>query len=223
MKESKQTSLVDIDEELEKAVSLANKLYFSGGVFVHPTDTIYGFAANPFNKDALNEIAKLKQRDEDKKFILLIHSIAGLLKYVKPVHEMHIDFLVAIWPNPISVVLPVTEEVSDLLGTKDIAFRIPAHNFCNHLLERIETPVVSTSVNRSGEPPLNDPDAILQEFRNEIDALLFTRKRQMQISSTVINLTGTSPVLVRKGRIPYEYILQEYNTVFVQNEQRENR
>ncbi len=215
--------MVNIDEELEKAVSLANKIYFNGGVFIHPTDTIYGFAANPFNRDALNEITKLKQRDEGKKFILLIQSVETLLKYVKPIHDIHIDFLMAVWPNPISVVLPAADEVSDILETNEIAFRIPAHSFCNHLLERIETPVVSTSVNRSGEPHLNDPDAILQEFRNEIDALFFTRKKQMPISSTVINLTRMIPVLVRKGRIPFEYIMQEFQRVFVQYEQRVSR
>lgn len=204
---------LNIDEDLEASLRLAHKIYYEGGVFVYPTDTIYGFGANPFNKEAVDKISKIKQRDEGKRYILLIQDINSLLKYIRVVDDIHIDFLMKIWPNPVSVVLPVKDEIADILETNTIAFRIPSHNFCQHVLERLQAPLVSTSVNRSGEPPLNDALTIVQEFRDEIQGAFFSQKAQLPVSSTVIDLTTAGPVLIREGRIPFAYISNEFNAV----------
>jgi L-threonylcarbamoyladenylate synthase len=201
---------LNIDEELESSLKLAHVIYYGGGIFVYPTDTIYGFGANPFNKDAVDEISRIKQRDEAKRYILLVQDIKSLLKYVQVVDDLHIDFLMNIWPNPVSVVLPARNEVADILETETLAFRIPAHNFCQHVLERIQAPLVSTSVNRSGEPPLNDAISIMQEFRDEVHAVFYSQKAQLPVSSTVIDLTAAEPALIREGRIPFSYIMKEY-------------
>ncbi len=207
---TKTTGLV-IDDDIEGVLKLAHKLYFEGSVFIHPTDTIYGFAANPFNKEAVDEISRIKQRDEEHKYILLIQNIDSLLKYITVVDDLHIDFLMRIWPNPVSVVLPVNQEVGDILETETLAFRIPSHTFCQRLLERIQAPLISTSVNRSGEAPLNDPQVIIQEFRDEVGAVFYSQKKQHPVSSTLVDLTGKVPILLREGRIPFSHIQQEFD------------
>ena len=205
------TKELAIDDDIESVLKLAHKLYFEGSVFIHPTDTIYGFGANPFNKEAVDEISRIKQRDEERKYILLIQNIDSLLKYIRVVDDLHIDFLMNIWPNPVSVILPVKNEVADIVESETLAFRIPSHNFCQRLLERIQAPIISTSVNRSGEPALNDPQAIIQEFRDEVGAVFYSQKKQIPVSSTLIDLTQQVPVLIREGRIPFHHILHEFN------------
>ena len=120
-----------------------------------------------------------------------------------------------IWPNPVSVVLPVSPDVGDILETESLAFRIPSHNFCQRLLDRIQAPLISTSVNRRGEDPLNDPQAIMQEFRDEVDAVFYSEKKQQPVSSTLIDLRGAEPVLLREGRIPFHHIMQEFHAAII--------
>ena len=126
---------INVDKELNKSVTLAKKLYLEGSIFIYPTDTIYGIGANPFNENAVKKINEIKGREEDKKNILLIYSIENLLEYVSVPSEKYLDFLLAIWPNPVSVVLSLNKKYREILNTSNIAFRIPNHRFCLKLLK----------------------------------------------------------------------------------------
>src|SRR3989304_7728959 len=111
---TKFAGLVNIDNEMEEAVQIAKKLYLEGTIFIHPTDTIYGFAANPFNEEAVNKIDEIKQRPSSKKYILLINNIDNLLTYTDIHSEKHLDFLISIWPNPVSVILKLNKKTSEI-------------------------------------------------------------------------------------------------------------
>lgn len=208
----KKTVKINIDEELKKAIHTASKLYFEGGVFVYPTDTIYGFGANPFNEDALAKITAMKRRSLGKKFILLASDLEMVLKYVELRDESHADLLLSLWPNPVSIVLKLNSYYRDITGEENSAFRVPNHGFCRKLLTELNMPLVSTSVNRSEEPPLNDYSLISQEFSGELDAIFYTSKPPLNIASTVIDLTGDEPKLLRQGMISIEEILGKYNS-----------
>ena len=96
---------INIDKSLEDSINIAKKIYFEGKVFIYPTDTIYGIGANPFNEQAIESVNKIKGRELGKTYILLLGDIDTLLKYVDINSEKHLDFLISIWPNPVSVVL----------------------------------------------------------------------------------------------------------------------
>jgi len=83
------------------------------------------------------------------------------------------------------------------------AFRIPNHRFCLKLLKEINMPLISTSVNRTGKEPLNDPSMIIQEFSQEVDAVFYSEKRSFFEASTLIDLSGDEPKLLREGRIKF--------------------
>lgn len=207
----KKTIKINIEEDLKKAIETASKLYFEGGVFVYPTDTIYGFGANPFNEDALAKITTMKRRSMGKKFILLASGLEMVLKYVELKDESHADLLLSLWPNPVSIVLKFNSYYRNITGEETSAFRVPNHGFCRKLLRELNMPLVSTSVNRSDEPPLNDFSLISQEFSGELDAIFYSSKPPLNIASTVIDLTGDEPLLLREGMISFEEILMKYN------------
>ena len=125
MIDTKKCEILNVDEDFENSVQLAKKLYLEGSVFVYPTDTIYGFGSNPFNEDSVKKINEIKGRDFGKKYILLVDSIESLQKYVEIKSEKHLDFLLSIWPNPVSVVLTLNEQTRKILGTGTAVFRIP--------------------------------------------------------------------------------------------------
>lgn len=201
---------INVDENFDQAVKAANELFFNGGVFIYPTDTIYGFGGNPFNDEVLRKITRIKGRPDWKRYIHLIGSVELLMKYVEIKSEKFYDFLISIWPNPVSVVLRLNQQTRDILGSETGAFRIPNNRFCLKLLNEIKMPLISTSVNRSGKEPMNDPTMIIQEFGKEVDAVFYSTKKSFFEASTVIDLSGEEPKLIREGKIKFSEIVKNY-------------
>jgi L-threonylcarbamoyladenylate synthase len=201
---------INIDENIEQAVGTATELFFNGGVFIYPTDTIYGFGGNPFNDEVLRKITRIKGRPDWKRYIHLIGSVEILQKYVEIKSEKFLDFLLSIWPNPVSVVLKLNEQTRDILGSETGAFRIPNNRFCLKLLNEIKMPLISTSVNRSGKEPMNDPDMMIQEFGKEVDAIFYSNKKSFFEASTVIDLSNEEPKLIREGKIKFADIIKNF-------------
>jgi L-threonylcarbamoyladenylate synthase len=208
---SKDADMVSIDENIDAAVQKAKKLFLEGSVFVYPTDTIYGFGANPFNEEAVSRIDEIKHRENDKPYIMLVNNIETLQKYIEIKSEKHLDFLFSIWPNPVSVVLPLNSKTNKLLGVETAAFRIPNNRFCLKLLGELEMPLVSTSVNRSNQPPIIESSVIYDEFSAEIDAIFYTGKKSFYSASTLIDLGDSVPVLLRSGKIKFEDLLDKFH------------
>lgn len=210
MTETKNCTIINIDEDFDKAVQLAKKLYLEGSVFIYPTDTVYGFGANPFNEEAVEKVNQLKGRQAGKKYILLVNNIDNLLKYVEIKSERHLDFLLSIWPNPVSVVLTLKPDTRRILGIQTAAFRIPNNRFSLKLLGELQMPLISTSVNRAGQPPLVEPSEIKDEFSSYTDAIFYTNKKLYSEASTLIDLNDSKPVLLREGKIKFEDILKNF-------------
>jgi len=210
MIDTKKCEILNVDEDFENSVQLAKKLYLKGSVFVYPTDTIYGFGSNPFNEDSVMKINQIKGRDFGKKYILLVDSIESLQKYVEIKSEKHLDFLLSIWPNPVSVVLTLNEQTRNILGTGTAVFRIPNNRFCLKLLSELKMPLISTSVNRAGKEPMIESSLIKDEFTSQVDAIFYTDKKLYIEASTIIDLNDSSPVLLREGKFKFEDILEKF-------------
>jgi len=203
--------IINIKELPEIALSVASNLYHSGKVFIYPTDTIYGIGGNPFDRDAVRRIAEIKGRNENKQFIWLINNIDNLLNYAEINLEQHLDFLQSIWPAPVSVVLNLNERTKRIVEFETVAIRIPKNDFCQNLLREIGQPLISTSVNRSGQHPTNNIEEIEQEYLEKVDALIYSPGPVTQISSTIIDLTTAKPKLIREGSIKFVELLKNLN------------
>jgi L-threonylcarbamoyladenylate synthase len=209
MVESKFSELLNIDKNIDEAVQKAKRLYLEGTIFIHPTDTVYGFAANPFNEDAVRKIDEIKKRPSEKKYILLINNIDNLLTYTDIHSEKHQDFLLSVWPNPVSVVLKLNKKTARILGMETAAFRIPNNRFCLKFLDAVNMPVISTSVNRSNEKPLFDPSLIRDEFGSEVDTIFYTNKKLIHEYSTIIDLSNNKLSLIREGKIKFDDLIKK--------------
>lgn len=209
MTEEKKSLLMNIDERFNESVNLASELFLKGSIFIYPTDTIYGFGGNPFNDTAIKKIGKVKGKDNWRRYIFLISDLEMLKNYAYINSEKYLDFLLSIWPNPVSAILKLNEKYQELLHSATGAFRIPNHRFCKNLINEIKMPLVSTSVNRTGKEPLNHPSQIIQEFANEVDAIFYSEKKSFFEASTLIDLTKNEPVLVREGRIKFVELMKK--------------
>lgn len=172
-----------------------------GGVIAYPTDTIYGMGCLVSNTQAIEKIFKIKARDEAKPMSLLCSSLEMLSQYCQPLTPSNKNLLRRLLPGPYTFILSANDNVPpSLVGQprKTVGLRIPRHNFCLSITKYLNEAIVTTSVNRSGESPLNDPAAIEASFGPMLDAIIIHESPQGE-SSTILDITGKEPLLVRAG------------------------
>lgn len=211
MIKKRKSIIINIDENFDESIKLANELFLKGSIFIYPTDTIYGFGGNPFNEMAIKKISEVKGKTNWRRYIFLISDIEMLKNYADIDSEKYLDFLLSIWPNPVSVILKLNKKYQELLNSETGAFRIPNHRFCQKLITELKMPLISTSVNRTGNQPLNHPSQIIQEFANEVDAIFYSDKKSFFEASTLIDLGKDEPVLVREGKIKFVELMKKLN------------
>ena len=204
-------NIINVDEHPESSLVLSLGLYRSGKIFIYPTDTIYGIGGNPFDKKVVQRITDIKGRNEKKQFIWLISDFENLLNYVEVTLESHFDFLQKIWPGPVSVVLNLNDRTKEITDFETIAVRIPNNDFCQKLLKEIRQPLISTSTNKSGQDPINKIEQIIENFSQDVDAIIFNSDPIQQYSSTLIDLTTEQPKLIREGSIKFVELLKNFN------------
>jgi len=205
----KSAKLINVDSDKIVAIREAKKIYHSGGIFIYPTDTIYGFGCDPFNITALQALNNIKGRDEQKQYILLIDSVSTLLNYIDLNDNKIIAMLKNIWPNPVSIIFQLNYQTRNLLKYDVAAFRIPNNSFCLELLSELKAPVISTSVNISNRKPLTDFRSIKREFAEKVNVIFFTEEKENQVASTLVDLTKKSPKILREGKINFMELWQK--------------
>ena len=201
-------NIINIDENQESALILITELFHSGKIFIYPTDTVYGIGGNPFDEEVVKRIADIKGRNEKKQFIWLLSDFENLMNYIDVIYETHLDFLQKIWPSPVTVILKLNERTKEIINQDTIAVRIPQNDFCLKFLKEISRPLISTSVNRTGEDPLNQIDQIVNNFSRDVDAIIFNSETAEKKYSTIIDLTSKQPKLIREGSIKFVELLQ---------------
>lgn len=167
----------------------------AGGVVLLPTDTIYGLHAITSDQQAIARIREMKGRGDDKPFVIIASSIEQLRGLGAVVPEQ----LSGIWPAPLTAILPS--------GATTIAARIPDLGWLRALLDRTG-PLVSTSANRSAEPPVSSPETLADDLRNRLDALLDQGPREGK-PSTIVDFTGADPRVIREGDSAFSQFLRK--------------
>lgn len=152
-------------------------------------DTIYGFVG--IHPDAHDRIAGLKKREAGKPFLVLIPDVSWLHRFSD--RELP-EALRAYWPGPLTLIFR-----SRTGGT--IALRVPEDDLLRNLMRLLRKPLISTSVNRSGEPPACRIDEIVRKFEAQVDLVVDSGDQEEGVPSTILDLTATPFRLIRQGRL----------------------
>lgn len=171
------------------------------GVVILPTDTLYGMCASAHSKKAVARIYDIKGRDENKPFIILIDSVTQLSTFGISLTKEQKMFLEHIWPNPVTVILPVPAKKHTYLhrGTNALAFRIPKSQKLRDLLKKTG-PLVAPSANPQGLKPAETIREAKAYFGKLID-LYIAGGRKVGTPSTILKLSHTGAYeIVRQGR-----------------------
>jgi L-threonylcarbamoyladenylate synthase len=194
---------VDLDAPSDVILSEIAGIVRRGGVVAIPTDTVYGLAADPFNLAAVERLFAIKRRAPSKPISLLIANLAmlqTLVSEVTPEAERLID---RFWPGPLTLIFKGIPSLSDRLtaGTGTIAVRLPQSVFLRRLIEAIGHPITATSANRSGDPDSLSAEEVLTALGSEVDRIVDGGSARSPLPSTLIDVTVTSPRLIREGGI----------------------
>jgi len=174
----------------------------AGQVGMIPTDTLYGLSCQALNKTAVEEIYKIKRRDDNKPFIVLIDSLASIKDFGISLTEAQKIFLEKNWPNKLTVVLKCKSAQYEYIhrGKYSIGFRLPDDVWLKKLINQTG-PLVSTTVNISGEPAINTINEAVNLFGVTIDFYVDAGTLELQPSTIIeLDIEGKFTVL-RQGSV----------------------
>ncbi len=171
-----------------------------GGVIGYPTDTIYGVGCDLFNQDAIRKIHRLKKLEEKKPLSFICSDLKDISRYAY-VSNYAYKMMKRLLPGPYTFVLKATKPVPKIAMTKQntVGIRIPDNKICLTLVKELGHPIISTSVYKPDEGLFNEPAEIEERFGKQLD-LVIDGGVIVAEHSSIIDLTGDSPKVIRKGK-----------------------
>jgi len=201
---------VDADRPAADVIARAADLLRRGAVVAYPTDTLYGLAADPASAQAVEQLYRIKGRPVDQAIPLIAADVAQVERYAgalaPAVRRLGAEF----WPGPLTIILPAWAGLAPGLdaGTGTVAVRVPAHPVACALARAFGAPVTSTSANRSGAPGTSSPEAVRLSLGDDLGALLDAGESPGGPPSTIVDVLGDAPRLIRPGAVPFARVLE---------------
>lgn len=190
------------------ALAAAAAVLRRGGLVAVPTETVYGLGANALDAEAAARIFVAKDRPADNPLIVHVDSLDMARGLVADWPETAERLARAFWPGPLTLVLPKSPRVPDLVtaGLPAVALRMPAHPVAQALIREAGLPIAAPSANRSGRPSPTDAAHVLADMDGRIDMILDGGPAAVGIESTVLSLLSDPPMVLRPGGISLEQL-----------------
>jgi tRNA threonylcarbamoyl adenosine modification protein (Sua5/YciO/YrdC/YwlC family) len=190
------------DNPQPRLLKQAAQILHAGGIAAVPTDSSYAFVCRLDDKEAAEKLRRIRDVDARHHLTLLCRDLSELASYAR-VDNRQYRLLKHATPGPFTFLLEATKEVPRRVShpsRRTVGLRVPDHRVTQELLAVLGQPLLATTLIPAGEhEPLNDPQVIRRRYQKLIDAVVDAGACPMQ-PTTVIDLTGDAPVLVRAGR-----------------------
>jgi L-threonylcarbamoyladenylate synthase len=182
----------------------------AGGLVALPTDTLYGLAVNPFDVAAVGRVFLVKGRSGENGLPLVASDVEQVRAALGPLPAQAVALTEAFWPGPLTLLLPAPAALPKRVtgGTALVGVRVPRHDVPRRLCEACGSLLTATSANRTGQQPSNDPELVAAALGGDIDVLIDAGKSPGGPPSTIVEVGGSEPRLVRDGAIAWERILE---------------
>lgn len=193
-----------------QAIALALQILRAGGVIAFPTDTVYGVGAHALQPSAVERLYLAKERPRNMPIPLLLGRVEDLETVAAQVPEVARRLIARFWPGGLTIVLPRSPLVPDIItaGGTNVAVRLPDHPVPRALAMGLGTPICGTSANLSGHrSPITAQD-VLADLKGRIDLLLDGGPCPGGIESSIVDVTGPRPRLLREGAIKRQALVE---------------
>lgn len=188
---------------LEKQVREGIEVLKRGGLVAFPTDTVYGLGTDALNITAVEYIYRVKGRPPGQPFPILIADLSQVETVAETWTPLAKLLAVNFWPGALTLLLPIAKAVPSILGSENrtIGVRLPDHPIPLALIRGLGRPLVGTSANRSGQPSALTAQEVRAQLGEMLDMVIDGGNCPGGIESTVVDVTGAVPRIVRTGAI----------------------
>lgn len=201
------------DEQLEEGARILRQ----GGLVAFPTETVYGLGANALDKDAAKKIYAAKGRPSDNPLIAHIAKPQELEPLVKEIPKAAEKLMEAYWPGPLTMIFPKSPVVpyETTGGLDTVAVRMPKDPVANRLIELAGVPVAAPSANTSGRPSPTMAAHVYEDMNGKIEMIVDGGPVGIGVESTIVDVTGSIPMLLRPGAVTMEMLRETVGQVEV--------
>jgi L-threonylcarbamoyladenylate synthase len=197
---------VSIQQQVEQAITILKQ----GGIVACPTDTVYGVVAAINIEPAVERIYRIKGRPRSQALPILLADKSQISDVAKVVPLLARRLADKFWPGALTMVLLKSESVPDIVtgGGKTVAIRMANHPMPVAIIRGLGVPIVGTSANLSGHPSALTAEEVRAQIGDRVDMIIDGGRCPGGIESTIVDLSGETPLILRKGAIPLEEIEQ---------------
>ena len=196
------------DQDFEAGLNQAADIIREGGTVAFPTETVYGLGADALNADAVLKIFKAKGRPADNPLIVHIASKEQCYELAEEISADAIKLMDKFWPGPLTLILKAKNIVPEVTtgGLDTVGLRMPENPVALELISRSKRPIAAPSANTSGSPSPTTARHVIQDLDGKIDAILDGGAAEIGLESTVVDMTGKVPTILRPGHVTEEDI-----------------
>lgn len=198
-------------KQIEKeSLIKAAEILKNGGLVAFPTETVYGLGGDGLNPEAAEKIYNAKGRPADNPLIIHIGDKKDLDKLTKEIPEMGRKLVEAFWPGPLTLIFYKSEIIpySTTGGLETVAIRMPNHPIALKLLKESGVKIAAPSANTSGKPSPTKASHVIEDLAGKIDMIIDGGEVEIGLESTIVDVTGDNPVILRPGFITKEMLEQ---------------
>ncbi|MCC2590024.1 L-threonylcarbamoyladenylate synthase [Chryseobacterium sp. MFBS3-17] len=175
----------------------------NGGLIIYPSDTVYALGCNIFDTKAMEKLAQLKKiKLEKARFSIICNDLSHLSGFTKPIDTSVFRFLKSKIPGPFTFIMDASKNLPTAYkGNKTIGIRVPDHAVPQMIVEKLGHPIASTSIKDDDEilEYSTDPELIAEKYENLVDLVIDSGYGD-NIASTIVDLTGGEPEIIREGK-----------------------
>jgi L-threonylcarbamoyladenylate synthase len=191
-----------VSAEVRRAAEILRR----GGLVGFPTETVYGLGADASSAEAVARLYRVKRRPADHPVIVHFVSADEAFTWTTEVPETARKLGARFWPGPLTMVLKRSERAKDFVtgGQDTVGIRVPAHPIAHELLKLFKGAVAAPSANRFGLVSPTTAAHVREDLGDDVDLVLEGGPSEVGIESTIVDLSGGTPVLLRPGRISHQ-------------------
>ena len=188
-----------LDEQLHKVADMLK----TGKTVVFPTETVYGLGANALDPEAAKKIYEAKGRPSDNPLIVHISKKEDVDFLARNISQDAKLLMEAFWPGPLTLILDKSDNVpiETTGGLMTVAIRMPSNPIARKLIDLAGVSIAAPSANISGRPSITSSKYLVEELCERVDAIIISEDSEIGLESTVIDMTASTPVILRPGKI----------------------
>lgn len=194
---------VDVDNIDMEVIKEASDILHAGDMVAFPTETVYGLGANALDEMASKKIYAAKGRPSDNPLIVHVANEQQILPLVKEIPESARKLMKAFWPGPLTIIFNKSDVVpyGTTGGLDTVAIRMPNHKVALTLIEESNIPIAAPSANTSGRPSPTTAMHVMDDLNGKISMVIDGGAVGIGIESTIVDVTGDIPMILRPGYI----------------------